>query len=302
VIGMQRFHGKTKIVCTAVVLLLLAPLLLLFSGAKERATSVAENGVSIDSELQVEEGSPAEAAEPASDEHPLDASIRWAQESLARMERIADYSATMVSREQVAGVDTGCKQMFLKVRHEPFSVYLRFLAPAAAKGREAIYVAGQNDDKLLGHETGLMAKIGTVALKPDGLIAMRGERYPITKIGIANLLRELIASAESDKQIDSPVEVSYFKNAKVDGRSASGIQVLHPERHPKHEFYKALIFIDDELGIPIRYAAYDWPKMEGGELPVIDEYTYQDLKVNEGFTDDDFSIENPDYDFPPRTF
>ena len=38
------------------------------------------------------------------------------------------------------------------------------------------------------------------------------------------------------------------------------------------------------------------------ELPVIEEYTYQDLAIDEGFTDDDFSIENPEYDFPPRTF
>ena len=64
-------------------------------------------------------------------------------------------------------------------------------------------------------------------------------------------------------------------------------------------FHLARIFIDDELNIPIRYEAYGWPSRTG-DLPVLEEeYTYLDVKLNNGFTDDDFDIRNPNYGFTP---
>jgi outer membrane lipoprotein-sorting protein len=52
----------------------------------------------------------------------------------------------------------------------------------------------------------------------------------------------------------------------------------------------ARIYFDDELKIPIRYEAYDFPTQEGGKPVLLEEYTYLDVKVNNGFTDKDFEI------------
>ncbi len=68
--------------------------------------------------------------------------------------------------------------------------------------------------------------------------------------------------------------------------------MTHPKQHPQVEFHIAQIFIDDELQLPVRYAAYIWPKAPGAEPEVLEEYTYQDLKINVGLTDDDFNINN----------
>ena len=54
--------------------------------------------------------------------------------------------------------------MALKIRcgrdtdqgHQPFSVYMKFLKPRAVAGREVIWVKGQNDNKLIAHEGGLL--------------------------------------------------------------------------------------------------------------------------------------------------
>jgi hypothetical protein len=62
-------------------------------------------------------------------------------------------------------------------------------------------------------------------------------------------------------------------------------------------FCLARIFVDDELKIPIRYESYDWPREAGGPPELIEEYTYLDLKLNNGFTDEDFDTRNPDYHF-----
>ncbi len=186
----------------------------------------------------------------------------------------------------------------LKVRHQPFSVYIKFLKPSSTQGREIIYVEGQNDDMLLAHDaSGLGELIGAVSLAPDGLIAMRGQRYPITAVGFKNLASRLIEQAKRDRTIDAPCEVKWFKNAKVDGRPTLCIEVSHPERRPEHTFSMARVYVDEQLGIPIRYEGYGWPD-KPGDAPVLDEeYTYSCICTNVGLTDHDFDPKNPQYRF-----
>ncbi len=59
----------------------------------------------------------------------------------------------------------------------------------------------------------------------------------------------------------------------------------------------ARIFVDDQLNVPVRYEAYEWPRQPGGKPELIEEYTYLNLKLNNGFTDADFDTHNKDYHF-----
>jgi hypothetical protein len=238
-------------------------------------------------------------AEEAVKEHPLDPALRWARSSLKDMEGIKGYSATLIKRERIGKTLLPKEYIYLKVRHEPFSVYMYFIGPAEMKGRECIYVQGQNNNKLIAHGTSALEKlVGTVRLDPNGIVAMRNQRYPITTIGVLNLTRELIRRAEEDKLIDSPTEVKFFKSEKlkINGRSVTCIQVTHPEKHPKHTFHKVRLFVDNQLNIPIRYESYDFPGANG--KPVLtEEYTYLKLDTTKAFTPKDFDPENPNYDF-----
>jgi outer membrane lipoprotein-sorting protein len=76
------------------------------------------------------------------------------------------------------------------------------------------------------------------------------------------------------------------------------IEVLKTERREDDEWQRVRVYVDTELHIPIRYEAHDWPATEGGELQLLEEYTYLHVKINQGFTDRDFDMNNPDYSFP----
>ena len=116
----------------------------------------------------------------------------------------------------------------IKVRHKPFSVYLNFLAPAAVKGQECMFIEGANNGKMWAHGTGIKEKMfGTVSLNPDGNMAMAGQRYPLTQIGILNLTRRLIEVASEDVKYGE-CEVKYFKGAKINDRVCTCTQVVHP--------------------------------------------------------------------------
>jgi len=231
-------------------------------------------------------------------EHPLMPALRWAYQGLPEIEKIKDYSATLVKRERVGGKLGEYEHIFLKIRHQPFSVYMYFLGPEERRGQEVIYVHNRNDNMIIAHGTGMQrAMFGTVMLKPTGPVAMKGQRYPITEVGILNMVRRLIEVAEKDLQYGE-CEVKFFEGAKINDRTCTCIQVVHPVPRRNFLFHVARIFVDDELNLPIRYESYDWPKQPGGEPELIEEYTYLNLKLNNGFTDLDFDPKNPNYNFP----
>jgi hypothetical protein len=246
---------------------------------------------------------PLAVAPPAGKGHPLDPALQMAYTSFNLIRgSIKDYSATMIKQERINGKLNDPEFMFIKVRHEPFSVYLYFLGPERIRGQEALYVEGQNNGNLLGHGVGIKKIIGTVPLQPNGDMAMAGQRYPITEIGILNLTKRLIEVGEADKKFDE-CEVKFWKGTKIKvgpnikPRSCMCIQVTHPVPRKNFKFYEAYIYVDDELNIPIRYESYDWPEKPGGKKQLLESYTYVDIKLNNGFTDADFSENNKQYGF-----
>jgi hypothetical protein len=228
-------------------------------------------------------------------EHPLMPALRWARPVLQQIESIDSYSCKLVKRERMGGQMGDYQYLDLKVRHQPFSVYVGFLSPH--KGQESIYVEGRNDGLLWAHPPEAQQRlVGTVSLDPTGPRAMKGNRYPITEVGILNLVRRLIEVGEHDTQYGE-CEVQQFAGAKVNGRVCSVLQFTHPTRRKEFSYHRARIFIDDQLTVPIRYEAYDWPQTAGGEPVLKEEYTYLDMRLNAGLGDLDFDIKNPSYRF-----
>lgn len=235
----------------------------------------------------------------AATEHPLAPAIRWAASELENIRQIQDYSCFFYKRERIDGQLGGYQAMYCKVRHEPFSVYMYFKAPSNLEGQEVIYVKGLNDGNLQAHTTGIKSVVGTVSLSPTGSMAMRGNRYPITETGILNLLERLVAVGNKDMQYGE-CDVQFFTSAqgvKVGGRPCTCIQVTHPVPRRNFIFHQARIYVDEEMRLPIRYESYDWPTQPGGQPLLMEEYTYQNLKVNNGFADVDFDTRNPNYGF-----
>jgi len=230
-------------------------------------------------------------------EHPLMPALRWAYDGLGNIEKIQDYSATLVKRERISGKVGDYEYMFIKVRQKPFSVYMYFLAPAEIKGQEVIYIEGRNNGNMWAHTVGVRdAMFGTVSLPPNGLIAMHNQRYPLTELGILNMVRRLIEVGEQDIKYGE-CEVKFFKGAKINNRTCTCIQVIHPVPRRNFLFHLARIFVDDDLNVPLRYEAYIWPKESGGAPELDEEYTYLNLKLNNGYTDADFDTKNSNYHF-----
>ena len=230
-----------------------------------------------------------------------------AQQGLAEMRaNVRDYSAIMVKRERINGVVGAQSCMKAKIRcprtingqQVPFSVYLKTLKPRKEAGREVVWTQGVNGNKLCAHETGLLG-MKRFYLDPTGWVAMQNNRYPIMDAGLENLMIKLVEKAEKAKA-DGQCVVTYRDNAEIMKRKCTVIELINQQRLESHDFHKAQVFIDTELNLPVRYASFDWPKVPGGEMEIIEEYTYVKVNLNPGFGDIDFSADNPAYKFPRR--
>ena len=126
---------------------------------------------------------------------------------------------------------------------------------------------------------------------------MQGEHYPITEIGLANLCRQLIQRGESAGD-PSQVKVKRYRHARINTRACTLLEITYPVHEPKTWGYLARVFLDDEWHFPIRVEVYELPldRRQGPQL--VEEYTYLDLKLNNGYSDADFDPKNPQYKFP----
>jgi hypothetical protein len=224
-------------------------------------------------------------------DHPLVPVLRNLKISQEELDRnIRDYSCTFAKRERVEGELGDYQIMLLKVMHQPFSVYMAFQKPYA--GREVVYVAGQNDGKLTVLESGFTRMLGKINLDPTGTRAMSGQKHPITDVGIRNLTAKLTKMWEAEMQF-AECDVTTKPGTKVEGRTTTMVQVVHPVPRQNFKFHAARLFFDEELKIPVHFDAYTWPAQEGGEPQLEESYTYaKNLKVNTNLSARDFDCNN----------
>ncbi|XZE21090.1 DUF1571 domain-containing protein [Pirellulaceae bacterium SH449] len=244
--------------------------------------------------------------------HPLAPVLEMAREALARHRaENTGYTATMLKTERIDGKLSPQATMKLKLRYLPpdegselrnVAVYLDFIAPSSQKGREVIFQHGKNDNLLQAHEGGFFGLI-TVSLAPNSRIAMMGNRYPITDVGLEKLLVRLIEKGERDLKLGD-CTVNRRSGEMVGDKSCELIEVIHNEKSVTigdkvipYEFHIARIWFDESIMLPIKYASYGWPDEVDGEPLLEEEYQYDDLVLNPPLTDLDFDVENPEYRF-----
>ncbi len=249
--------------------------------------------------------------------------LRLAEAALSTWQaEVDDYTATLIKQESVGGVVGEPNEVSIKVqcRHrgpdrqetQPMRVYLRFDQPSGVAGREVIWCEDLHDGKLVAHEGGLMGLL-TVRLDPTGMLAMRGQRYPITEIGLTNLYKQLVQRGEQDR--DNP-DVSVTRRGGLSGDPQAGspasidlieVRRKQPSGAPD-DFSLARIYFDNERSLPFKYEAYGWPAkgtvtpdadgtLPISELPLLESYAYLNLQTNVGLSDKDFDPTNPDYQY-----
>ncbi|MDO4551062.1 MAG: DUF1571 domain-containing protein [Planctomycetia bacterium] len=229
----------------------------------------------------------------------LDMLLKWlkSKEKECR-ENLSDYTCMMTKRERIQGKLRQEEAAYVKIRHDPFSVYLRFVKPQNMEGREAIYVEGENGGNLIAHGAGWERVFGNFSLKPDSSQAMDGSLRPITEIGVLDIFRQILEICEFLE--GSTVQLT-LSDCLVNQRACLRVEILNPtampvksrdKKSPAYTYYRKMHFYFDRVyGFPIRYSYWN----TDGEL--LEERTYLEIRNNPGLKEIDFSTKNKEYQF-----
>jgi hypothetical protein len=201
---------------------------------------------------------------------------------------IQDYECTFIKRERINGELLPENVVLMKVRSQPFSVYLRWGLPKSLEGQQACYVAGKNNGMMRAHPVGILGIVGWVSVDPFDARAMKQNRHPITDAGIVNLVERIARYWE--KQRTSPTSQVQIADYEYNKRPCTRVEVTQPDPSAGAYAYRCVVYYDKVSHLPIRFEAYDWPKSggtPGGDL--LECYSYVNIRTNVGLTDAAFN-------------
>jgi hypothetical protein len=235
-------------------------------------------------------------------DHPLAWVLKFAHEERAYLQQtVRDFTCRVTKRERIEGELQDYYYIDMRVREQtyvggqmtqPLSVLLEFLGPSDVEGRRALFVAGENDNKLLVRKGGRRFGYLVIDIDPFGASVKRESLMPITEIGFSHLLDRTIRTLQQDVVADPSGDntiVEHIKTAKINDRPCQMLRITHPLRRDGLQFFSASMSIDSELHVPVRFDVYDWPEAPGQQPPLMAEFTYTNVTLNANLDNANFA-------------
>jgi hypothetical protein len=222
---------------------------------------------------------------------PLDEPLRLIQEAQKAYHNVRDYTCLLIKRERVNGkMPPEDTVMEMKVRTQPFSVYLRWLRPRIEAGQEVCYVAGKNDGKMRVRPKGVFGSFaGFISLDPNDPRARQTSKRSITEAGIGNMIERFARAWEEERRLHLPTQVQ-IAEYEYNRRRCTRVEILHPDNASGHFlYYRDIIYFDKETHLPIRVEFYDWPRQAGDPGQLVEVYSFANMRTNVGLGDDVFN-------------
>lgn len=215
------------------------------------------------------------------------------QQYITKMQAVYDtvesYTCTFYKQERIDGELLPRETIVLKFR-KPFSIYMKWI-DERHKGQEAIYVKGRYNGKMIAHK-GDFPDI-TMRVNPEGVLAMRRNRHPITEAGIGETIQDLVDDFErASEHPEDSVRYTDLGTRKEYGECSHCFKVRVPGR-VQSKYYAPFseICISVNSFLPVSLT------IRNSQGQLIEKYGYTDLKLNPELTQHHFDPENPAYDF-----
>jgi len=219
---------------------------------------------------------------------PGDAVLYLQEQMESSYAKVNDYQAIFHKQERVEGELLPEETILLKFQ-KPLKIYMKWVAEPL-KGSEALFVQGKYDNKLIAHRGGILSVV-TLSLDPKGPTAMKGNRHPITEAGFGFIIQQMRRNIDMTLQYGE-FELIRIGEEVIKGRPATVVEArFKAGGGRKYYASHTIVHIDKELMLPVSNAFYDEKDV------LFEKYSFDDVKLNVGFTTQDFSRSNKEYRF-----
>lgn len=209
----------------------------------------------------------------------------------AAASEIRDATYLFHKQEYADGRQQPAERITVKYR-APNEVYLKWLGPAH-HGRELLFRPGWNDDRL---RINPGRWLPTINLDPRGGLALRGNRHDIYQLPFPAIIKHFVDSAALIRANPAlRARITELGEQPHHGETGQCYHLQLPKaREPKLYAAEVMLCVSRRTGLPLRIRSWD---VEDGEMRLVEDYGYEDVRVNVGLTDADFDPDNPAYGF-----
>lgn len=230
-------------------------------------------------------------------------SIALLEEGVRQLSRLSGYTADFTKQEVVNGVMTAEQSMKLKLRHQPFSVYMKWTE--GKRGQELLYVDGQNNGDMVVRPSGLRGRLlGAIKVDPKGNLALSESRHPVTEAGLLRLAEIILASRYNEAGwLDGYTCTE--DDVKIDGRPCHRFTIVYDSPQVRSDYRKSVVCLDREYLYVAKIENFSWP-MEGvpadqvDSETLIESYVYTDVDFETRLAAIDFTTANAEYSLQRR--
>jgi len=203
--------------------------------------------------------------------------LKWSLENYQK--NIRDYTTSFSKQERINGKLKPIQEMSVCFKEQPFSLLMEWEKNAGVIDK-LLYVEGSYDNQMIVHPTGIFSWVKSVKRQPDCKKARESNLRTCDQFGFARNLKNLLRIYDR-AQKKNDLRTNFLGINEVLGRRCITIERILPPRK-NYPDARMVINLDVENLLPIDLTSYDWQ----GNL--ISRYTYGDLKVNTGLTDNNF--------------
>ena len=206
-----------------------------------------------------------------------------------KVQSVPDMSCRLVQTQVVDGVTLPEEVIDFRQRFSPHSLRLTWVGEQN-KGRELVYVAGQNDNKVLVKEPGAVIKFITgnqpVSIALDST-ALTSQSQNAPDLAGYNLLIGSIRMRFNDACATHLVWVSEARPETVGKRRLQTFEVTLQAVAMSGQIKEMTITFDLATSLPVHMV------MRDAKHRVVEDYDWQGLRLGVGLTDADFRFETP---------
>ncbi|GEM_PF-2776783 len=199
----------------------------------------------------------------------------------ASYEKVEDYTAKLHKEERNENGKWHKEIIDFKFK-KPFALRMKWLQ---GSDREAAFVEGKYNNKIAVRPGGLIGIIiPKVHLDPDSNMAKDDAGHTIREAGLGYMMEEIVKVTE-DAHGKGDLGLKLLNTEKKNGGSGNILKVERTLPGGKgYKTEKLIIYVDEELGLPVGVERYD------AKGKVFGKYYYRDLKVNQGLKDSVFKL------------
>ncbi|GAB3543375.1 DUF1571 domain-containing protein [Noviherbaspirillum agri] len=207
------------------------------------------------------------------------------------IEQTPEYEFLMLRRERVRESDTlpdVPERMFVRMRHDPLTLYARWENDGARAGQEVLYDASKDSRKMLAHVGGLFGVVSmNVAI--DGAIARAQSRHTVRDLGMGFILSQLEADLERSRARNASTRPASVKVAREGGRRYAEVVYDNPSTPP---YYAK----QTRFWLDLRQPLIRMVESRDNSGEVFEHIVFESLERKK-LAPDAFDAKNPEYRF-----